>query len=116
MTKQQDEDTIAATLYRINAYGNNQYLIKKLVCGVEMEDYHITISSSKVSGKPMREQDIWCNCPGFRIQNFAKIDHKHIKVALDFQSRGEPTWAEYRMTGTGAKAVIRFIRDSTEVA
>ncbi len=104
MTKQQDEETIAATLYRIKRLTNTSYNIQKLVCGVEMEDYHVDI----------KRDEFWCNCPGFRIQQFPKIDHKHIKVALDFQSRGEPEWAEYRMTGTGAKAVIKFIRDSTE--
>ena len=111
MTKQQDEDTIAATLYRINKYGNNQYLIKKLICGVEMEDYHITINPLRDNGMGT----LWCNCPGFRIQRFPHDQHKHIKIGFDYQKRGEPTWAEYRMTGTGAKAVIRFIKDSTEV-
>lgn len=104
MTKLQDEESIAATLYRIKKIGGTAYLIQKYVCSVEMEDYQVDI----------KRDEFWCNCPGFRIQNFPKIDHKHVKIALDFQSRGEPIWAEYRMTGTGKKAVIHFVRDSND--
>lgn len=102
MTKEQDKETIAATLYRIIKLTNTSYRIKKYICGVEMEDYHVDI----------KRDEFWCNCPGFRIQQFPKIDHKHIKIALNYQRRGEPAWAEYRMTGTGKKAQIHFVRDN----
>ncbi len=109
MTKEQDKETIAATLYRIKKFGKNTYHIQKLVCAVEMEDYQITIG-----GVGVNQTNLWCNCPGFRIQQFPKIQHKHIKIGLDYRERGEPDWAEYRMTGTGKNAVIKFIKDSTE--
>ena len=107
MSKQ--EDTIEAAIYRINAYGRNSYNIKKVVMDVEVDDYQITI-------KPLWADDtvgtLWCNCHGFRIQQFPHAKHKHILLGFDFQSRGEPEWAEYRMTGTGKKAKIHFVRDS----
>ncbi len=100
------DDTIEAAVYRIKKFGAHSYTISKSIMGVEGEDYQITIKHAEF------EQEVWCNCPGFRIQQFPHIQHKHIKIGLDFQSRGEPEWAEYRMTGTGKKAKIHFVRDS----
>ena len=107
------DDTIEAAVYRINKFGLNSYNIHKLVMDVRTEDYQITLKPNGPGGE-MREVDLWCNCPGFRIQQFPKIQHKHIKIGLDFQSRGEPEWAEYRMTGTGKKAKIHFMGDSND--
>ncbi len=104
MTK---DEVIEATVYRIKGFGRNTYQIDKLIAGVEAEQYHLDIKDAEGGGL-----SLWCDCPGFRIQQFPKIEHKHIKIALDYRERGEPSWAEYRMTGTGAKAVIRFMRDS----
>ena len=106
MTK---DEKLEATTYRIKCWGANSYQIDKLIMGVEVEQYQLTI---KAEGRA--SLDLWCNCPGFRIQQFPKIEHKHIKIALDYQSRGEPTWAEYTITGTGKKAEIKFIGDSSE--
>ncbi len=105
------DDTIEAAVYRINKYGEHSYNIVKTVMDVEMERYQISIKSTV--GEVL-DADLWCNCQGFRIQQFPKHQHKHILLGLDFQSRGEPAWAEYRMTGTGKKAKIHFMGDSNE--
>lgn len=109
MSKQ--DDTIEAAVYRIRKFGTNSYTIVKSVMDVVTEDYQITLKSDGPRGD-IREVDVWCNCPGFRIQQFPKLLHKHILLGIDFQSRGEPEWAEYRMTGTGKKAKIHFMGDS----
>lgn len=57
---------------------------------------------------------IWCDCTGFKIQKFPHIDHKHIKLVLDYQERGEPMWAKYRIQGTGAVTAIEFIQQAEE--
>ena len=102
-----NKDAEEATTYRIQQWGNNSYQIDKLVIGVEVEQYQLTIKS-----EGRATLDLWCNCPGFRIQQFPKIEHKHIKIALDYQERGEPSWAEYKLHGTGKKATIEFIGSS----
>ena len=108
MTKQDEVDEV--TFYRIKRFGANTYHIAKEVCGVEIESYQITIS-------PIRDNGIgtlYCNCPGFRIQQFPHERHKHILLGFDYQKRGEPEWALYRMNGTGSKAKIHFVGDSNE--
>lgn len=104
MTK---DEKLEATTYRIQRFGNHTYQIDKLIMDVEVEQYHITI---KPDGRA--SLDLWCDCPGFRIQQFPKIEHKHIKIGLDFQKRNEPKWAEYKLRGTGRKAEIEFLESS----
>lgn len=106
MTKQEIVDE--STIYRIKKFGTNTYHIAKLVCAVELDAYQITINPIRENGMGT----LWCNCPGFRIQQFPKDQHKHIKIGMDYIARGEPEWAEYRMTGTGKNAKIHFSRDS----
>ncbi len=96
-----------ATVYRIQKWGKHTYQIDKLIMEVEVEQYHLTV---KMQGRDTL--DLWCDCPGFRIQQFPKIEHKHIKIVLDYQKRDEPKWAEYRISGTGKKAQIKFVKDS----
>lgn len=101
-----EDEKREATTYRIKCWGANSYHIDKLVMGVEVENYQLTIKS-----EGRASLDLWCNCPGFRIQQFPKIEHKHIKIALDYQKRGEPPWADYTIKGTGKNAIIEFLED-----
>lgn len=53
--------------------------------------------------------EFYCDCPGFRIQTFPKVEHKHVKIAMDFNERGEPDKALYKIHGTGAKTEIEYL-------
>ena len=82
------------------------YRITKMVIGVEVDSYHCTV---KLRNGQLHDKDIWCDCPGFRRQNFAKIEHKHIMLVLNYMERGEPTSATYTIVGTGKNAKIRYM-------
>ncbi len=101
------EEIREATVYRIQKWGEHTYQIDKLIMDVEIEQYHITIKQLILD-----TLDLWCDCPGFRMQLYPKVEHKHIKIGLDFIERDEPKWAEYRINGTGKKAQIKFVKDS----
>ncbi len=98
-------DTIEATKYRISRVVAHSYRIVKTIMGVETDAYSIQI-------KTAHGADVWCDCPGFRIQQFPHAQHKHIMLGMDYIARGEPEWVDYRMTGTGKNATIHFIGDS----
>lgn len=103
------DDAIEATKYRIIKVGDsNRYKIVKTIMEVETDFYSIQINPIRENGMGT----LWCDCPGFRIQRFPHDKHKHILLGMDYIARGEPEWADYRMTGTGAKAKIHFIGDS----
>ena len=105
-----DDEKREATTYRVQrAFGkkSNVCQIDKLVMGVEVDQYHVTI---KMEGRATL--DLWCDCPGFRRQNFPKIEHKHVKLALDYQKREHPKWAEYTIHGAGKNTEIEFLRGS----
>ena len=102
-------DTIEATKYRITHVRGYRYKIVKTIMGVEMDFYSIEIKTMEHESDDAK---LWCDCPGFRIQQFPKHQHKHIVLGMDYIARGEPEWGDYRMTGTGKNAEIHFIEDS----
>ena len=108
MNKEEREERERMTTYRVcSTFGrlSNAFLIEKRILDVTVDRYHVSIQQ-ELSGEIT---SVWCDCPGFRMQKYAHLEHKHIKLVLDFQQRGEPTWAEYGMAGTGQKAVITFL-------
>jgi hypothetical protein len=109
MTKAEEQELAReVTIYRIQEdFGKNSgtYRIDKVVACVEMDTYHVQL-------KP--EKDPWCDCMGFRRQNFEKDKHKHVVLARDYVSRGKPEWAEYTIKGTGHMAQIEFIRSAPQ--
>lgn len=101
--KPSQDELIAMTTYTIFRTGNAQqryYQVNKMRLGVRLDEYWVQL----------RGNNVFCNCPGFRRQNFPKIDHKHVKIAQDFSDRGEPVDAEYKIVGTGAEAQIEVIK------
>ena len=107
-----DEEKREATTYLIQkAFGKSDikgvYRIGKMVMGVEVDNYHVTIKET-TGGL----SNLWCDCPGFRNQQFPKIEHKHVKIALAYREQGEPEQAVYTINGTGKTAKIRFLRSS----
>lgn len=86
---------------------SNVYKITKMVIGVEVDSYHCTVKLTP-TGRII-DDNIWCDCPGFRRQNFAKIEHKHIMLVLNYMERGEPTSVTYTIVGTGKTAKIRYM-------
>ena len=103
MTKEQQEEIIGATTYTIFRTGSRNkrhYQVDKMVMGVKLDTYWVQLNG---------RDEVYCDCPGFRRQGFAKIEHKHIKIAVDFSYRNEPANAIYKIEGTGAKAQIHFI-------
>ena len=81
----------------------DNYRISKRVMGVET-DFYFTIVQPK--GDKLVPVKLWCSCPGFHIQKFPKIEHKHIRMVFHYQALGEPVSAEYRMSGTGQNTII----------
>lgn len=109
-----DDEKREATAYRVQKdFGirSNVYRIDKLVMGVEVDNYHVTVEFAP--GMQARIASLWCDCPGFRNQHFAQAEHKHVKLVLDYLERGAPGWAEYTLIGTGQKAKIKFLRSKS---
>ncbi len=107
MGKEQDEETRDATCYTIFRTGNSKlrhYQINKEIMGVDVDKYWVQLKGSK---------ECWCDCPGFKRQKFPKMEHKHVKIAMDFSLRGEPTGAHYTITGTGAKTTVEYLGTRT---
>ena len=95
---------LEATTYTIFRTGSDRlrhYQINKCVMGVEIDKYWVQLKGSR---------QVYCDCMGFQRQQFPKIEHKHVKIALNFSERGEPRGAEYRIHGTGAKAQLEVIK------
>ncbi len=103
-----DEARRKLTTYRVQkAFGkkSNVYQIEKVVCDTVLDTYHATVNPINHAGVGT----LWCDCPGFRRQNYAKDKHKHVILVMDFQSRGEPVGATYTIEGTGQRAVIKYL-------
>lgn len=94
-----------ATTYQIVRTGNKyqrHYRIEKYIMGVYVEAFNVRLKGMK---------EIFCDCPGFHIQKFPKIEHKHVKIAQDFHKRGEPANATYKIHGAGAVASIEYLSE-----
>ncbi len=92
--------TQESTIYRVQEdLGGKAYRVAKRILDVEMEVYHVTI----------RDDVVWCDCPGFRRQKFAKMKHKHVRAVLDYIARGKPYYANYLFIGVGKHTKIRWI-------
>ncbi len=109
-----DEQKRAMTTYVVTKdFGKKSdvYRIVKLRIGVELDMYHVTIH---FRGGKLLDKDVWCDCPGFRRQNFDKVEHKHILLVLDYiLDRGSPESATYTIVGTGKNAKIKFLDKET---
>ena len=72
-----------ATHYRVaKAFGatGDVYEVRRFVNEEQAALYHVTLNT-------VRDAHImWCDCPGFRRQKYAYIEHKHIKLVAHFQA------------------------------
>jgi len=107
---ERERDRRELTLYVIEkAFGKVKgvYRISKQVLDHEVDAYHVTV---KLEGDDTTVQ-LWCDCQGFRRQKFPQLEHKHIRIALHYQSIGEPTKAIYRLKGVGQATKVQFIKE-----
>jgi len=76
-----------------------------------LDSYGLTIKRKKDG-----TWDLWCDCMGFRRQNYPKIEHKHVRIIIDYLERGQPEWAEYSIRdlpkGKASRHSIRCVRVS----
>ncbi len=95
--------------------GSETYSVKRLLDNIQEEIYFVTVTwEPKVLGQDRIPKVLWCDCMGFRMQKYAYVQHKHIKLVIDFQKRGDPLFAMYRIRGTGGKAVIEHLHSYWE--
>ncbi len=40
---------------------------------------------------------LWCDCPGFRVQKYAKFEHKHVRMVRDYIMRDLDGAAMYKL-------------------
>ena len=66
------------------------YYIQKLMNEEKTDLYRVTKFEST-------EKKMWCDCPGFVIQKYAKIDHKHIQMVMAYQKLGSPASVIYKL-------------------
>ncbi len=88
-----------ATIYVVcqQTFGiSGNYYIHKLVDDESKDTYSVTLHDNN--------KGMFCNCPGFVIQKYAKIDHKHIQMVLAYKAAGEPSSVSYRL-GKGNKVI-----------
>jgi hypothetical protein len=100
MTTKEALEATRYTIFRTGVPTKRHYQVVKLICGVETDTYWVQLNGR---GK------CYCNCPGFGRQNFPPMEHKHVKIALDYYERGEPEGALYFIEGTGAKTTIQYL-------
>lgn len=85
------------TLYRVQRDPKGRpdyYQIEKHV-GEEVEDiYEVIVRPSRGTSGQL---SLWCSCMGFGRQHAPRIQHKHIRLVLDYQRRNEPEFAIYRL-------------------
>lgn len=102
MSKEDDRlAMITYSIWRTGSARQRHYQINKLTIGVDTGDKYWV----QLNGR----DKFWCDCPGFRRQKFPAIDHKHVKIAMDFHDRGEPAKALYKIHGTGVHAKIEYL-------
>ena len=102
MTQELEEERRDATRYTVHRALKSKtlmYQVNKEICGVSVEHYWVSIKS----------REVYCDCAGFRIQKYPKIEHKHVKIVQDWKDRGEPEGAQYTIKGTGAAAEIIYL-------
>lgn len=87
------------TFYRVSpmagAGNEGHYKVWKMVDGEEEDDYIVQVQPSRDG----RRLVLWCDCPGFLRQHYPKIEHKHVKLVLDYQRRGEKGIGLYKLNG-----------------
>jgi hypothetical protein len=93
------------TIFRTGSAHQRHYQINKVIMGVVVDEYWVQLKGSK---------ECYCNCPGFQRQRYPKMEHKHVKMALDFSERCEPEDACYFIEGTGAEANIIYLPGHTK--
>lgn len=93
---------------------SDTYDVSKYVSGELKDTFTVTLKWNRVE-EPRVPVTVWCDCPGFKNQKFAHLDHKHVKVVSDFQRierrciGQKPEFARYRIRGTGAHTQIKRI-------
>ena len=97
MEPKQEPEEFTYTIFRTGMKHQRHYQVEKRFMGVIVDAYMV-----QLNGRGKFE----CTCPGFYRQNFPKVEHKHVQIAIDFSEAGEPNNLEYRIQGTGAKAQI----------
>lgn len=88
--KAEDYDYLVARL----PARDNYFTITKTLRGAFCEEYQVQLTE-RIDDEGNRI--VWCNCPGFLMQKYAKVDHKHVKLAIDFVDRGEMPNAVYKL-------------------
>ena len=111
MTLKQDleQEKLEATTYTIFRTGDQRqrhYQINKVICGMVIDTYWVQLKGAR---------ECYCDCMGFRRQNFPKMEHKHVKIAIDYSARGEPKDAKYTIEGTGHSATVTYLGAKNEV-
>ena len=105
--QKQDRRRQEATVYRVErdlGPHGSVYRVAKRTLDVEVDVYHVTYKEA-LNG----DAEVWCDCPGFRRQKFAKEKHKHVRAVKDYLKRGKPDYADYAFRGVGKHTKIRFI-------
>lgn len=98
---QQRQEMTTYTIWRTGGPNDHRFQINKLVIGVETGDsYWVELKPGK---------DPFCNCPGFIRQTYAKEKHKHVALARDYVSRGEPDKALYKIHGAGKDYQLEYM-------
>ena len=101
MSKAEEErEMVTYSIFRTGATRKRTYQINKLVIGVVVDNYWVELKG---------RGQFYCGCLGFRRQSYPAIDHKHIKIAMDFSERGEPINALYKIEGTGGNTTIEYL-------
>lgn len=104
MKKKEREELEARTRYTVckaAASMGHGYEVRRLVDGKQKALYYVTLVLHP-GGIPT----IWCDCPGFRMQKYAHIEHKHVKLVMEYQDCGEPLLSTFIMKGTGQNVTI----------
>lgn len=84
------------------------FRIRKYPPGMEE---HTDIYDVTIKGNNRGDYDLWCDCMGFRIQKFPKIQHKHIQLAMHFMELDDVEWALYRIKGRNRIVLVQTSLD-----
>ena len=71
-----------------------------------LEQYDVTVPQVSTADK------VFCNCMGFRRQNYDKKDHKHIRLVIEFIKHLEPAGRVYRLDGPSHNVSVIVVKES----
>lgn len=96
-------------LVQENPHNEDHYIIWKVPEGDPRDTFTDRYDLIVPNGGDCAEEDLWCDCPGFRVQQYSKHLHKHVRIVVHFCEEHDALGlARYKLTKDNAPDFIKM--------